>query len=228
MRVIGRWVSTMGVAAGLTLSLTPPLTAQASRPTDTTAECNDGSYSKAKTERGACSGHGGVKTWFGETKADVKAAGKDASKPAKDVGKATESSAKPKDAAKPVVASAPAHATGQCRDGTYTRAKTQRGACSGHGGVATWLADANATATSKGITPSPAAPAPPPAATTNRPGATPAPAPTTSDAGGAKIQTPPADAPPNATAQCNDGTFSLAKQHRGACSGHKGVKAWFK
>ena len=38
----------------------------------------------------------------------------------------------------------------------------------------------------------------------------------------------PAGAPENASAQCNDGTFSMAKEHRGACSGHKGVKAWFK
>jgi hypothetical protein len=30
----------------------------------------------------------------------------------------------------------------------------------------------------------------------------------------------------NATAQCNDGSWSAAASTRGACSGHKGVKNW--
>jgi hypothetical protein len=34
---------------------------------------------------------------------------------------------------------APAGATGQCKDGTYTMAKNHQGACSSHGGVAKWL-----------------------------------------------------------------------------------------
>jgi large subunit ribosomal protein L22e/Meckel syndrome type 1 protein len=33
----------------------------------------------------------------------------------------------------------PAGATAQCKDGTYSHAKTHRGACSRHGGVAKWL-----------------------------------------------------------------------------------------
>lgn len=37
------------------------------------------------------------------------------------------------------MSTAPAGATGQCKDGTYTVAKNHQGACSSHGGVAKWL-----------------------------------------------------------------------------------------
>ena len=35
-------------------------------------------------------------------------------------------------------------------------------------------------------------------------------------------------APEGATAKCKDGTYSRAKQHRGACSHHGGVAVWYK
>jgi Protein of unknown function (DUF3761) len=35
----------------------------------------------------------------------------------------------------------PANATGQCKDHSYTTAKSKQGACSEHGGVQTWYAD---------------------------------------------------------------------------------------
>ena len=38
----------------------------ASAPKGATAQCNDGSFSTAKTERGACSHHGGVAEWYME------------------------------------------------------------------------------------------------------------------------------------------------------------------
>jgi hypothetical protein len=38
------------------------------RPAGATAECKDGSYSTAKTQQGACSGHGGIATWLATTK----------------------------------------------------------------------------------------------------------------------------------------------------------------
>src|SRR5215813_10142906 len=39
---------------------------------------------------------------------------------------------------KKVVTGAPKGATGKCKDGTFTRATTKRGACSRHGGVEHW------------------------------------------------------------------------------------------
>jgi hypothetical protein len=42
-------------------------------------------------------------------------------------------------ASAPAASAAPAGATGQCKDGTYTMAKNHQGACSSHGGVVKWL-----------------------------------------------------------------------------------------
>ena len=133
----------------------------------------------------------------------------------------------------------PAAATAMCKDGTYSTAKAKRGACANHGGVQTWYAGAKK-----------------PSANTDVKNAGKATKEAASEAGtatkdvakgtagavtGAAVATKnatksaasaitgrPSDAPENATAKCKDGTYSFAKQHRGACSNHGGVAAWFK
>jgi hypothetical protein len=142
MRTICRLLLAFCVAAGLTLSLAPSVSAQAAtKPANATARCKDGTYSAAKTERGACSSHGGVATWYGDAKGEAKTATKDAGAAAKDAGKAAKGETKgTKTAAKETPPSdAPANATAQCNDGTYSFAKQHRGACSSHKGVKAWL-----------------------------------------------------------------------------------------
>src|SRR2546423_11377327 len=95
--------------------------AMAARPKNATAQCNDGTYSSAKTERGACSRHGGVQTWFGETTT---------------TSTTTTRVAKSATAVRAV----PRNATARCNDGTFSTAKTRQGACARHGGVQTWYA----------------------------------------------------------------------------------------
>ena len=92
----------------------------------------------------------------------------------------------------------------QCTDGTYSTAKTRQGACSRHGGVATWLAD----------TKEDTKPAEKPAKPETK--------------GETKAPTKSSDAPPNAVAQCKDGTYSFFAYRSRTCSHHGGVKTWLK
>jgi hypothetical protein len=142
----------------------------------------------------------------------------------------------------------PKNATGQCKDGTYTTAKSKEGACSSHGGVTTWYADtsgksaAQATkdgAATAGKTTADAAKTTGEA--TKDAGKATAGAATTGAksaanatkkgvgaiTGGAKTATKPSDAPAAATGKCKDGTYTEAKEHSGACSKHGGVAAWY-
>jgi hypothetical protein len=89
--------------------------------------CADGSMSKAG--RGACSGHGGVKP--------ANATAAPSAAPAK--SNVSTTTAGIKAPAKKGGNDDPTDATAQCKDGTYSHAKTHQGACSRHGGVAKFL-----------------------------------------------------------------------------------------
>src|SRR5256885_3363705 len=88
-------------------------------PSNATAKCSDGTYSTAKTQQGACSQHGGVDEWLGSS---------DTNTPAAPSARDRSSDANG--------GRVPANATAKCSDGSYSTAKTQRGACSQHGGIA--------------------------------------------------------------------------------------------
>jgi hypothetical protein len=88
--------------------------------------CKDGTSSA--NGRGACSHHGGI----GAAAAPAMRA------PAP--GRALPPMSAPRTAPAPSrTGQVPAGATAQCKDGTYSNAKNRRGACSRHGGVATWM-----------------------------------------------------------------------------------------
>lgn len=180
--------STSGAGAA-TPSQTPTTTAAGGVPANATFQCKDGTYSTAKTTSGACSRHGGVD--------HPVAGGAAAAAPAAGAAAATA----------PAGGAAPKGATFQCKDGTYSTAKTAQGACSRHGGVDHALTAAPAVA----------APAAPAAAA----GAAAAPS------GKAPTVARPAGAPATATAKCKDGTYSESTTHSGTCSHHGGVVEWY-
>ena len=94
--------------------------------------CKDGT--KSAGGQGACSSHGGIASKMA-LKADAKLAKADAKTAAKDM-KADAKGAKAADKAEDHDAKG---ATALCNDKTYSHAKSARGMCSGHGGVAKTL-----------------------------------------------------------------------------------------
>jgi hypothetical protein len=143
----------------------------------------------------------------------------------------------------------PSGATALCVDGTYSKAQSQQGACSSHGGVKTWYG-ASTKAEPKATKAEPKATKAEPQAKaetrTSRPEAKAAPTkgqtePKASGTSGKaepkaaptqeeKVQISPrrGGTPADATAKCKDGTFSHAAQHSGACSNHGGVAEWYR
>jgi hypothetical protein len=152
----------------------------------------------------------------------------------------------------------PADATAQCKDGSYSTAKTRRGACAGHGGIQTWYAGDEAKAAAKDAKSDTKAAAKNTKNAAKDAGA--AGKETGKDVGAASkdvakdvgekskdvakdvakgtkgvaksvkddVKGRPSDAPADATAKCKDGTYSQSKTHRGACSNHGGVAEWYK
>jgi uncharacterized protein with FMN-binding domain len=195
-----RWLTAWCVAGALALAMPLFVVAEQAKPKGATGQCKDGTYTTAQSRQGACSRHGGVATWFADQAPASKAPAPRTTAPA---------------AASQPSSNRPANATAQCKDGTYSTAKTRQGACSRHGGVATWFGESGSTA--RGQT----NPAPRSTAAESAPApATPAPR--------TQKPTSTSEHPANATAKCKDGTFSYAAQHRGACSHHGGVAEWYK
>lgn len=95
----------------------------------TTVSCKDGS--KSAGGRGACSGHGGIGVSNPVQKQAEKAETKAAKAEAKSEDVAKASSGKGED-------NNPVGAIAKCKDGMYSHSANRRGACSRHGGVASW------------------------------------------------------------------------------------------
>ena len=182
---------TMLASVALLLAATNALRAEA--PAGASALCKDGTYSSTATKRGACAHHGGVKSWLATADG------------AKKRVSAARTDSKPDDA------------TGECKDGTFTSATHERGACSRHGGVKQWYS-----------TTRPGAPAASDAEHDAEPDAEHDAAPGFAPTRRTTAHTASEAAPEGASAQCNDGSYSRSAQHRGACSHHGGVKQWLK
>jgi hypothetical protein len=104
--------------------------------------CKDGTTS-VSSGRGACSGHGGVDR---KAVSRQKKAARSEAKAAGTLPRASATARTRANSKSAVVRGSgaaednnPASAIARCKDGLYSHAKNRRGACSRHGGVASWL-----------------------------------------------------------------------------------------
>jgi hypothetical protein len=113
--------------------------AKASASAAAMVSCTDGTMSKGG--RGACSGHGGIKAAAAMAPAMAPAA-----KPAPARAARAAAAAPTRSTASNATAGSgakednnPAGAIAKCKDGLYSHATHRQGACSRHGGVASWM-----------------------------------------------------------------------------------------
>jgi hypothetical protein len=81
--------ASLALAAGLIASSVALAQAPAGAPAGSTGLCKDGSYTSTESKKGACSGHQGVKDWYGTTAAAATSAKTTAPAPAAEPAKAT-------------------------------------------------------------------------------------------------------------------------------------------
>ena len=104
------FVASVALVAGLGVATS--VLAQA--PAGSTGECKDGTYTSAESKRGACRGHGGVKSWYAENKSESKAE------------KKSEAKSTEKKAASTAPAVAPAPAAAAPKSSTAATASTKK------------------------------------------------------------------------------------------------------
>ena len=112
-----RTMHSLALAIGLFASATAFAQAPAGAPAGSTALCKDGSYTSTESKKGACSGHKGVKEWYGDKQAAAPAKTTAAATPAADAKADTKADTKAAKAesktASPSKAAAPGGGAGQ-------------------------------------------------------------------------------------------------------------------
>lgn len=122
----------LAVCSLFLLGLTSSAFAQA--PAGSTGECKDGTYTTAESKRGACAGHGGVKSWYVTSKKSDQETTEKTEKKSKSSSKKTDESTSAAPAAAPAAA-APAAAPAKTSTAS-TRTPPQPSATAAPGGGA--------------------------------------------------------------------------------------------